>query len=129
MLTSSDPLPWQCLSRYPESSKDVVFVDVDYKDLMVRKCESVAKTPELQSMFTNMEILQSGDVLLRSDEYLQIGCDLRDIDHLNTTLRSELDVENCSVLFVAEVSITYMDFQFADNLILWASTLPTGEFV
>lgn len=107
----------------------VVFVDVDYKDLMARKCESVAKTPELHSMLTNMEILQSGDILLRSDEYLQIGCDLRDLERLNTVLRSALEVENCSVLFVAEVSITYMDFKFADKLIQWSSTLPTCEFV
>ncbi|RDL37360.1 Uncharacterized protein BP5553_04793 [Venustampulla echinocandica] len=123
-----DPLPWQCLSRYPASSENVMFIDVDYKDLMIRKRETVERTPELQSLFTNIRYPESGDILLSSDQYLQIGCDLRDLTHLDNVLKSTLDLSSSQVLLVAEVSITYMEAEHADNLIKWASGLPSARF-
>ena len=77
-------------------------------------------------MFSNVEYPE-GDFLLRSDEYLQIGCDLRDLKRLDSTLKNAIDVEDCLVLLVAEVSITYMDFKYADEVIKWAETLPSGK--
>lgn len=67
--------------------------------------------------------------MLRSDRYFQIGVDLRDIAALETALSSILDVQDCHFLFIAEVSITYMDTSAADNLIRWAATLgQVAEF-
>lgn len=117
-----DPLAWQCLSRYPGSCDNVSFVDIDYKELMLKKRDMVNRTPELKEVFTNIEILE-GDILLRSDQYLQIGCDLRDLGALDRALASSFDFENFEILFVAEVSITYMDANYADDLIEWASKL------
>ena len=65
-------------------------------------------------------------VYLRSGQYLAIGCDLRDLDLLERTLRTELDISSSSVLFVAEVSATYMPVEDSDALIRWASTLEDG---
>jgi tRNA wybutosine-synthesizing protein 4 len=67
-------------------------------------------------------------VYLRSDQYIAIGCDLRHLDVLERTLRAELDIPSSSVLFVAEVSATYMPVTDSDALIRWASTLEDGTF-
>jgi len=41
-----DPLPWQCLGRYPALSNNVKFVDIDYRDLMLKKRDVVKNTDE-----------------------------------------------------------------------------------
>lgn len=94
---------------------------------MIRKRESVERTTELQSLFTNIQYPVSDDILLSSDQYIQIGCDLRDLTRLDNALKSLLDLSGSQLLFVAEVSITYMEAEHADNLIQWASGLPSGK--
>ena len=74
---------------------------------MIKKRDIVQNTNELKSTFTNVEVPKEGDILLRSDQYLQIGCDLRNVTQLEQTLASCLDIRNCLILFTAEVSITY----------------------
>jgi tRNA wybutosine-synthesizing protein 4 len=65
-------------------------------------------------------------VYLRSDGYMACGCDLKDLGTLERVLRAEFDVPATSILFVAEVSVTYMPVEDADALIRWASTLEDG---
>lgn len=126
---SSDPLPWQCLTRYPAACGGVKFIDIDYLDLMLRKRDAVRNTKELVDVLTGVEVPEEGSILFRSDQYLQLGCDLRDLDGLNKGLASAVDIDNCAVLFTAEVSITYMNADAADALIRWASRLPRGALI
>lgn len=65
-------------------------------------------------------------VYLQSDQYLALGCDLRDLKLLERVLRTEFHVPASSILFVAEVSITYMPLADSDALIRWASSLEDG---
>ena len=123
----SDPLPWQLLTRYPSAAKEVTFVDIDYVDLIRKKREIVMATDQLISMCTNVEISE-GDILFRSDEYLQIGCDLRDLAGLQRSLTGAIEVKNTSILFIAEISIAYMNTSHADALIEWAGKLPDAKF-
>ncbi|KAM7222076.1 hypothetical protein V8F06_002581 [Rhypophila decipiens] len=129
----SDVLPWQCLHRYPEHCQAglVKFVDVDFPDLIERKRQTVLNTPELLGALTAVqENPSSGPVVFESDQYAQIGCDLRELDKLQTALAATLgDLSECSFIFVAEVSITYMETIGADNVIKWASSLGNAEFV
>jgi tRNA wybutosine-synthesizing protein 4 len=104
----------------------VKFIDIDYKDLMIKKRDMVISTKELFALLSNVEAL-GGDVLLQSDQYLQLGCDLRNLEHLNQTLKSVVDIDKCLILLTAEVSITYMDVEAADALIEWAGRLPDGK--
>lgn len=67
-------------------------------------------------------------VYLRSDRYMALGCDLKDLTTLENVLRDEFDFASTSILFVAEVSVTYMPVPDADALIQWASTIPDGEY-
>lgn len=70
-------------------------------------------------------------IVLTSDQYVQIGCDLRDLSTLQASLTKAVggDLSACTFLFVAEVSITYMETPGADAVIQWASTLGDSEFV
>ncbi|KAH8897815.1 methyltransferase-like protein [Thozetella sp. PMI_491] len=124
----SDVLPWQCLTRYREDCRGVKFVDVDFPDLIRRKRQTVLTTPELIDAFTSVEEVDGPSVVLKSDEYVQIGCDLRELKTLEEALSTIVDIPRCSFLFVAEVSITYMEREGADGVIQWASTLGNAQF-
>ncbi|KAF7560725.1 hypothetical protein G7046_g3430 [Stylonectria norvegica] len=125
----SDVLPWQCHSRYPAACENAVFVDVDYPDLMRKKRAIVLATPQLRDLLGSAPFISDNDtepILLRSDKYCQLGCDLRQLDVFRQTLESFLPLSECSVLFVAEVSVTYMDTPSVDSLIKWASAIGKG---
>lgn len=123
----SDVLPWQCEVRYPESCQGVTFVDVDYPDLIQKKRQIVLETPELQGLLETWEVSHDSPIVLKSQKYCQVGCDLRQLATLQTCLDTLFDVPNTEFLFVAEVSITYMDTKGADGVIGWASTLRHGK--
>ncbi|KAH7146584.1 S-adenosyl-L-methionine-dependent methyltransferase [Dactylonectria macrodidyma] len=127
----SDVLPWQCQTRYASECENTVFLDIDYPDLMRKKRAIVLGTPQLCELLGPNHIISERDtdqILLRSDKYCQLGCDLRKLDALRQCLESFLPLSECSVLFVAEVSITYMDTLSADALIKWASSIGQAEF-
>ena len=93
---------------------------------MIRKRDVVQSRKELLEALTGVEVQEAGSILFRSDQYLQLGCDLRDLDALNRGLISAVDIDNCIALFTAEVSITYMTADASDSLIQWTSRLPEG---
>lgn len=105
-------------------------MDVDFPDLIRGKRQVVLKTPELMAGLSGVRTeCTHPNVLLRSDRYTQIGVDLRDISALENALASVVDIQDCHFLFVAEVSITYMETTAADALIHWASSLgQAAEF-
>ncbi|KAI5457239.1 hypothetical protein BGZ63DRAFT_427960 [Mariannaea sp. PMI_226] len=127
----SDVLPWQCHHRYPDACENTTFVDVDYPDLIRKKRSIVLGTPALRDLLGPNPTVSEKDtdqILLGSDKYYQLGCDLRKLDAFRQCLESFLPLSDCSVLFVAEVSITYMDTKSADDLIEWASSIGHAEF-
>jgi tRNA wybutosine-synthesizing protein 4 len=126
---TSDVLPWQCHSRYGAACQNVLFVDVDYPDLMRKKREIVLQTPQLRELLGSEVTTSESDsdpILLRSDKYCQLACDLRELEAFRGVLDSLVPLAETDVLFVAEVSITYMDTKSADELIKWASSIGRG---
>ncbi|ROW06585.1 hypothetical protein VMCG_04459 [Cytospora schulzeri] len=130
----SDVIPWQCWTRYPQDchQSQAIFVDVDFPDLVKRKRQVILSTPDLVSPLSGLKTEDNDaacpHVLLRSDRYCQVGCDLRRTAALEQALASIVDANECLFLFVAEVSITYMETEHADSLIQWASTIGQSEF-
>ncbi|KAI8624607.1 leucine carboxyl methyltransferase [Xylariaceae sp. FL1651] len=124
----SDVLPWQCMTRYPDACRYAKFVDIDFPDLMEKKCAIVLNTPELSSVFAPLNPDVSEHVLLKSDMYFQIGCDLRNTAGIEKALSTCLNIPDCIFMFVAEVSITYMETKGANEVIQWASSLGEAEF-
>jgi tRNA wybutosine-synthesizing protein 4 len=109
-------------------SQNAVFVDVDYPQLIGRKRDRMLTNDLLRDALFSTNLRPSKPpVYLRSDRYMALGCDLKDLDTLERVLRDEFDSATSSLLFVAEVSVTYMPVADADALIHWASTMPNGE--
>lgn len=125
-MDDSDPLPFQWLAQKPDLCGNVRFVDVDYKALMLTKKDIVEGTPQIWKLLTPRTASSDDYVVLDTEEYLGIGCDLRDIDGLNKAVRALAQRDDCLVLCVAEVSVTYMDPDAADALIEWAASLSSG---
>ncbi|KAI0859370.1 leucine carboxyl methyltransferase [Xylaria cubensis] len=124
----SDVLPWQCITRYPDACHRTKFIDIDFPDLMLKKRTIVLNTPELSSVFEPLDTNAGEHVLLNSDMYSQIGCDLRNTADVEKALSKCLNLSECIFMFVAEVSITYMETLGADGVIQWASSLSQAEF-
>ena len=126
--TGSDVLPFEMLKKKPECCQNATFVDIDYPTLMKKKCETITQTGELSDLLDKVTLTdQDEGVLLRSEQYVAVGCDLCDIERLDDVIRTEFPVSDSVFLFIAEVSITYMDTSSANALIEWASTLGDSK--
>ncbi|KAL8693601.1 MAG: hypothetical protein Q9218_001601 [Villophora microphyllina] len=130
-LGCGDPLPFQCLSQYPEECEKATFIDVDYPELMSRKRDIIQKHDELRNLvWPTQDSAQVPANTVRSKGYMAVGCDLRDTEQLSRIVDRELGLGSggCLVLCVAEVSITYMDVLAADALIKWATHYEDVRF-
>ena len=117
----SDPLAFQWLSKRT-SLLNATFVDVDYPELIAKKCNVIMNTAQLQEMLSPFqEANKAGGVFLRSNQYSALGCDLTNVENLERTLAGVLDLSSSLILCTAEVSITYMNIEAADALIKWAA--------
>jgi tRNA wybutosine-synthesizing protein 4 len=126
--SGSDPLPFQFWHRYAPLTQSATFVDVDYPQLMQRKRDTMLSNGLLRDALLKTKLRHAEQpVYLRSDQYMALGCDLKDLVTLERLLRAEFDVPSSSILFVAEVSVTYMPLNDSDALIRWASTIEDGS--
>lgn len=129
----SDPLPFILLSDEKKSARSghTVFVDIDYEKLIVHKKNAIRNTQEITGVLGDVEFGSDQDpVQLRSSRYIAVGCDLKNLKKLDHVLRASiLPSEECSVLFLAEVSLTYMDVKSANEVVKWASKLTNGELL
>ncbi|PTB61757.1 LCM-domain-containing protein [Trichoderma citrinoviride] len=120
-LRAIDVIVQRFLSKETAGKKLVINLDLIHKKRAV-----VLQTPELRELLGDDYTLSDegkDGLLLRSTKYCQLGCDLRQLDRLRTLLGSIVSLPECAILFVAEVSITYMDTHSADALIEWGSTV------
>ncbi|KAH7398436.1 leucine carboxyl methyltransferase 2 [Pyrenochaeta sp. MPI-SDFR-AT-0127] len=124
-----DPLPFQFWHRYTSLTQKATFVDVDYTQLIERKRDRMLTNALLRDALLKTKLrLSEPPVFVRSDQYMAIGCDLRDLDLLERILRAEFDTSATSILFVAEVSVTYMPVADANSLLRWARSLENARF-
>ncbi|KAF4554775.1 Cupin-like domain-containing protein [Elsinoe fawcettii] len=126
-----DPLPFQFLGLHPEQCHNCVFVDVDYPQLMQKKVEVIKNNQPLLDVLPDISYGKPTDPLLASTErYKAVGCDLKDVANLDSALRSLFDIDACSIafLFVAEVSVAYMEKAAANAVLAWTARLPEARF-
>ena len=130
MNLPSDPLPFQFWHRHGSICRNATFVDVDYPQLIDKKRDRMLTSRLLRDALlkTNLRPAEA-PVHLQSERYMAIGCDLRDLDILERILTSHFDASSTSILFVAEVSITYMPVRDSDALLRWASKFEDGKYI
>ena len=103
------------------------FIDLDFPDLIAKKAEVIINTPQLRELIDPLERPSSpGELAIRSENYLALGCDLGDISRLEELLAESIDGSRSLILCIAEVSMTYMDVKAADALIKWAAQYNNG---
>lgn len=118
-------------------TNNVVFVDIDYPDLIKRKTDMIRKTKDILEIIgephevnPKSKISKNNEgVMLYTPSYIAIGCDLTLLDELSELLRSLFNEPDSLFAFTAEVSITYMPQKAADDLIAWASKFTQSRFV
>lgn len=113
----------------PQICLNTLFMDVDYPQLMQKKCNVILQQRELLELFHGIEdTLDSANLYLKSKEYLALGCDLRNVEELVAALKSQLaEPLGYTILFVAEVSMTYMDVAATDALLTALSLFIDGN--
>ena len=94
---------------------------------MVNKRDIIHQCKVLSDLIPDIHLPpESTPILVRSKRYIGIGCDLRELQRLEEALKIEIGSAECSVLCIAEVSLTYMDVMSADALISWSSKISNG---
>lgn len=94
---------------------------------MSKKRDVIMQHHELEELISPVQIdTGSPALLLSSDRYVAVGCDLRNTGKLDRVLGENLEVAKCLVLCVAEVSVTYMEVDAANALIRWAAQYDNG---
>ncbi|KAL4776668.1 tRNA wybutosine-synthesizing protein 4 [Aspergillus nidulans var. acristatus] len=119
-----DPLPFILLNADRSLCSQTTFVDIDYEKLMLNKKAALREAGALTQILEDVEFIpDESAVQIRSGQYVAVGCDLKNLDKLDRVLRTEVLPAECAVLFLAEVSLTYMDVKSANAVVTWASKL------
>lgn len=107
----------------------MTFIDIDYPELMAKKCEVIVQTRQLRDLIEPVEAPTSDpSVFLRSRHFLAVGCDLSDTRKLSKVLTDDTCSRDCLILCIAEVSITYMNDHAADAVLEWAAQYEDGVY-
>ncbi|KAL4890188.1 hypothetical protein BDV59DRAFT_97903 [Aspergillus ambiguus] len=119
-----DPLPYMLLSGESSLCRNTTFVDIDYEKLMVNKKTAIRRSDDIIRHLEDVEFFPDANpIQVRSKRYLAVGCDLKNLEKLDNVLKTDVLPETFSVLFLAEVSLTYMDIESASAVVNWASKL------
>lgn len=120
-----DPLPFQLLDRRNAESINYhhrfTFVDVDYPDLINEKSSMIAVNDELKRIVGKP--VSHG----RYSKYSLVACNLNYPESFAQLIDS-LDDE-CTKVFIAEVSLAYMKAEQADQIIELCSRVTHSHFI
>lgn len=130
-----DPLPFRTRWKYPRLCENVKFIDIDYPQLVEKKLDVLSQEDiYAPSTLTHGHHSTRGldenslAIIFDTEHYCLVGCDLENLDRLQDIFSKEIHLDDYMVLFIAEVSITYMDTAAADNLIHWAGQFSNSRF-
>ena len=102
----------------------MTFIDVDSLDIMRQKRLVVSSTTELHAPLTNLELFDKPPLLLRSNEYCQVACELTCLEDLETSLSTVTSLVDADLFFLADVSLSSMNVAAADALLRKSARSP-----
>ncbi|CAI5757675.1 unnamed protein product [Candida verbasci] len=120
-----DSLPFQMLHSNKVSNLN--FIDIDYPDLIVNKYNLIMESEEIKDLIGEFTS-ESSNYKLKSNQYQLVGCDLKDINGYKEIIESLVDQPDINI-FVAEVSLAYMNPKFANSVIEVSSSIPNSHFL
>nr|WOG36249.1 uncharacterized protein [Candida metapsilosis] len=144
-----DPLPFQMLSMGEEgdcaaaaaaaaaaawgNGCDIKFYDIDYPDLVDEKLKLIEKSNEIKQLIgdgVQNEIMYK----LNTSNYKLIGCDLKNLSQYQQIINQLFSKGNDSggkalTIFIAEVSLAYMNPKYANPVIEISSGVPDSNFI
>lgn len=122
-----DPLPFQLLSE--QKSVNFEFFDFDYPELVQRKLGMMQESTEIMEVIgkqrETIDMAHLG-VVLATDTYKLVGCNLNDADKYENQVKSLLG-GNSVTIFIAEVSLAYMNHEKANKVIEISSRLKDSH--
>lgn len=129
-----DPLAFQYLDPVHVENKEHIgklsFIDVDYPDLNKIKIQMIKNSPELCEIVGQELPKDFTGVDFKTENYTALSCNLKDIELFQKQLKYlNLDDDNITKIYIAEVSIAYMLPEFADPVINATSKLSNSHFL
>lgn len=125
-----DPFPFQMLA---ENSIECEFFDFDYPELVQRKLALMKDSPEIMEVIgpvvEQTEAAKKMGVILATDTYSLVGCDLKNCKLYEEQLHTLLDSSDGPVIFIAEVSLAYMKPEHANPVVEILSRLPNSHIL
>lgn len=113
-----DPLPFQMLD---EASIECEFYDFDYPELVQRKLAMINDSQEILDVIGPKinwaEDAKEAGVILSTETYTLVGCDLKNFPLYKKQLHSLLRGKDGPVVFIAEVSLAYMKPELANAIV------------
>lgn len=127
-----DPLPFQLLDDSNLKDENIYCIDVDFPELIGYKSQMINMAPELLDLIGPVQPvdLNFPGIIMRTDNYATMGCDLTDrelyIKQLNSFMASNDSTTN---IFIAEVSLAYMTPETANPIIKTSSKFSNSHFL
>jgi tRNA wybutosine-synthesizing protein 4 len=121
-----DPLPFQLAS----TTGDMTFLDLDYPDLVANKLAMIRESSEIIDVIGEeiKEDMKLG-VVLSTSKYKLVGCDLKNAALYKEQLDHLLPNDDSIKIFIAEVSLAYMEPQYANAVIDISSKVSNSHFL
>ncbi|SCU82728.1 LAMI_0C00650g1_1 [Lachancea mirantina] len=129
-----DPLPFQLLD--PENVDNVrhggrlSFIDLDYNDLIHNKIGIICRATELVKIVGQYKGAEGALHHFEAGKYMMASCDMNDQIAFKSVLkRADLDHPEIVKIFIAEVSLAYMEGRKADEIVSSCSAFPNSHFL
>ncbi|KAM9891444.1 hypothetical protein OXX79_010716 [Metschnikowia pulcherrima] len=122
-----DPFPFKTLA---ESENAFEFFDFDYPELVAKKLSMIKKAPEIMEVIGKENAIEETEqklgVVMSTDPYKLVGCDLKDTELYEKQLECLLH-SGVPTIFIAEVSLAYMKPEHANPVVEISSRLPNSH--
>lgn len=123
-----DPLPFQILEE--GKYDNITILDFDYPDLLVNKVNMVRESSKILSLLgQEQETDKALGVLFASENYKIVACDLKDENRYTRQLASLIEDKETVSIFIAEVSLAYMNPEHANPIIDISSKVKNSHFL
>ncbi|RKP38166.1 S-adenosyl-L-methionine-dependent methyltransferase, partial [Dimargaris cristalligena] len=115
--------------KHRADTPPMLFVDVDFPDLVRRKSGLIKSDPELMALLetANPVFKDNGDI--SATDYQLVGCDLKQVQNLTEVFQNFGITKQSEILFVSEVALVYMEPEDSDGVLQWAASYPQGQLV